>query len=175
MASPSRPTRRSTSGRMTDVLQVRATVSVPGSLRLCKDCYPEGHGMKSSMVGASKPRPAPHPGPRCATHHRERKNAQKEAAWARGIKERYGITPEQYWALYAAQGGSCYICQRATGKVKRLAVDHDHANGYVRGLLCGVCNKLLGHMRDDPDMAYRVADYLVNPPAFNSIGKVKAE
>jgi len=87
---------------------------------------------------------------------------------------RYGITPEQYWALYEAQGGVCYICQRATGKTKRLSVDHDHATGYVRGLLCGPDNKILGHMRDDPDMARRVASYLEAPPAHNIIGKVKA-
>jgi hypothetical protein len=87
--------------------------------------------------------------------------------------ERYGITPEQYWALYEHQGGTCYICQRATGKVKRLSVDHDHATGYVRGLLCGPCNKILGHLRDDADAAYRAGNYLDYPIAFDVIGKVK--
>lgn len=89
--------------------------------------------------------------------------------------ERYGITPEQYWALYEAQGGSCYICQRATGKTKKLAVDHDHKTGYVRGLLCGPCNNILGHLRDDRDAAFRVMDYLIYPPAYDVIGKVKPD
>lgn len=131
--------------------------------RSCKDCGSTSRALKA-------------PGPRCATCHRARKKAQKEASWARGIKERYGITPEQYWALYEAQGGACQLCRRATGKVKRLAVDHDHETGYVRGLLCGPCNKLLGHMRDDAAMAYRVYDYLAgNEPAPDVIGWVKAD
>ena len=110
---------------------------MPEALRVCKDCYPEGHGIKSSMVGASKPRPAPHPGPRCATHHRDRKKALRGAAHGRWILKTYGITSEQYEALYEAQGGVCYICRRAKGTGRRkLAVDHDHVTGWVRGLLC---------------------------------------
>ena len=141
--------------------------------RVCKDCYPEGHGLRSSMVGAAKPRPAPHPGPRCTTHHRARKKALSEASWARGIKERYGITPVQYWALYDAQGGCCYICTSATGASRRLSVDHDHATGYVRGLLCRPCNTTVGRLRDDPDAFKRGYEYLRNPPALSVIGKVK--
>lgn len=129
----------------------------------CKDCEP---GSK---------RPAPHPGPRCATHHRERKKALKQAAHSRSIYERYGLTSEQYEALYEAQGGVCYICQRATGAKKKLAVDHDHATGYVRGLCCGPCNSILAHLRDDTNAAYRVWEYLVRPPAFDVIGRVKPD
>lgn len=126
----------------------------------CKDC-------------GSTTRNLSRPGPRCATCKRERRNALREASWARGIKERYGLTAEQYWALYEAQGRTCYICRRANGKAKRLAVDHDHSSGFVRGLLCGPCNNILAHLRDDADAAYRVGDYLVNPPAFSVVGKVK--
>jgi len=127
----------------------------------CKDC-------------GSTTRKLSRPGPRCATCQRARKTAAREAAWARGIMERYGITPEQYWALYEAQGGSCYICERATGKTKRLAVDHDHNSGYVRGLLCGPCNKLLGHARDDGEFFLRAFEYLREPPAHAIIGRVKS-
>jgi hypothetical protein len=115
------------------------------------------------------------PGPRCATCHRERKAALKGAAHARRILKTYGITYDQYWALYEAQGGVCYICQRAKGITKKLAVDHDHATGYVRGLLCTTCNKFIGHLRDDPDAGWRVGDYLFDPPAFRTIGKVKPD
>lgn len=128
----------------------------------CKDC-------------GSTTRKLSRPGPRCATCKRERRTAAREAAWARGIKERYGLTPEQYWTLYEAQEGCCYICQRATGKVKRLAVDHDHKTGYVRGLLCGPCNKILGHLRDDLLAAYRVVEYLEVPPAHKTIGWIKPD
>lgn len=141
--------------------------------KICKDCYPEGHGVKSSMVGASKPRPAPYPGPRCATHHRERKKHVKRLAHGRWVLRTYGITLEQYEALHEDQGGVCYICHRATGKTKRLAVDHDHKTGYVRGLLCSTCNNILAHLRDDVVAAYRLSMYLRYPPAFEVIGKVK--
>lgn len=144
-----------------DVLPLRKAVSMLRSLRSCKDCGSTTRALKA-------------PGPRCATCQRAVTKARKEAAWAAGILKRYGITPEQYWALYEAQGGSCYICEIATGKTKKLSVDHDHATGYVRGLLCTPCNKMLGLLRDDPDKAYRMADYLAgNTPASRVIGKVK--
>lgn len=136
---------------------------MPRSLkRACKGCGSTTRALKA-------------PGPRCATCHRDRKAALREASWARGIKERYGITPEQYWALYEAQGGTCYICERATGKVRKLAVDHDHKTGYVRGLLCKPCNSVLAHLRDDVLAAYRLNMYLRYPPAFEVIGEVKAD
>jgi hypothetical protein len=111
-------------------------------------------------------RPSSPPGPRCATHHRKRTRAAKLAAHSRRVEAIYGITGEQYAALLSYQGGRCAICQRATGASKRLAVDHDHATGKVRGLLCGRCNRdVLGHLRDDPAALRRAADYLEKPPA----------
>lgn len=88
-----------------------------------------------------------------------------EESHARHIGRLYGITGEDYDRLRKAQGGLCYICRRATGKRKRLPVDHNHATGEVRGLLCGPCNKILGHLRDDPTALQRAFEYLIRPPA----------
>lgn len=64
------------------------------------------------------------------------------------------------------QGGKCFICQRATGKRRRLAVDHDHKTGRVRGLLCNPCNRdVLGHLRDSVAALERAVTYLKHPPA----------
>lgn len=121
--------------------------------RRCKEC-PTG----------SK-RPAPHPGPRCYTHHKLAVRVRRDRAHDLMVQKTYGLGPGEYRALLAAQGGKCWICQRATGRTKRLAVDHNHESGKVRGILCGPCNQLLGHVRDDPDVLIRAAQYLINPPA----------
>ena len=62
------------------------------------------------------------------------------------------------------------MCQRATGATRKLAVDHDHATGVVRGCLCKFDNRLLGFARDDPEFFQRAIDYLKNPPAVAVIG-----
>jgi hypothetical protein len=115
------------------------------------------------------------PGPRCATCHREARKASRRASHGRWILKTYGLTLEQYEALYEAQGGVCYICRRAKGITKRLAVDHDHVTGFVRGLLCAKCNGYLGYIRDSPEAGTRMHEYLASPPAFNVIGKVKPD
>jgi hypothetical protein len=77
----------------------------------------------------------------------------------------FGITVEEYQALFLAQAGVCAICaqpERDTrnGKVKWLAVDHDHETRAVRGLLCVACNTALGKMEDSADRLRVAADYL---------------
>ncbi|MDF3280889.1 endonuclease VII domain-containing protein [Gordonia sp. N1V] len=72
----------------------------------------------------------------------------------------YGLLPGEYERLYLAQGGRCYACRRATGKTRRLSVDHDHRTGEVRGLLCRPCNTLLGRARDAVEFFQRFIDYL---------------
>lgn len=81
-------------------------------------------------------------------------------------QHQYEITPEAYERLFTSHAGVCAICERperATfrGGLKRLAVDHDHADpGHVRGLLCGNCNNGLGRFEDDPDLLRAAADYI---------------
>ncbi len=53
-----------------------------------------------------------------------------------------GVTDDQYERLLAAQGGHCALCP-STPKTRRLAVDHDHKTGKVRGLLCHRCNRFM--------------------------------
>lgn len=88
----------------------------------------------------------------------------------RRLKHRYGISVEDYDRLFEAQGGVCAICGRPP-KAKRLAVDHDHRTGELRGLLCttgqrGGCNYgLLGGRDRDPGLFRRAYEYLTDPPA----------
>lgn len=69
---------------------------------------------------------------------------------------RYGLTEKRFNQISAAQGHRCRICLR----VSSLSVDHDHATGLVRGLLCGTCNRALGFLRDDKALLSRAASYL---------------
>ena len=58
------------------------------------------------------------------------------------LTKRYGISAAEYDAMLLAQNGRCAICKRPP-KRNRLHVDHDHATGRVRGLLCVGCNSKL--------------------------------
>jgi hypothetical protein len=81
------------------------------------------------------------------------------------IAKTYGITGDEYEALLRAQGGRCAIC-RARPKSKRLAVDHDHKTGAVRGLLCSRCNHdLMGSAWDSLALASALWHYMNTPPA----------
>lgn len=76
---------------------------------------------------------------------------------------KYDLTTEQFDAMVAAQGGLCKICgkppQMRKG-VARLHIDHNHATGKVRDLLCYECNWALGKFDDSPALLQRAADYL---------------
>jgi len=69
----------------------------------------------------------------------------------------YGLTPAEYVDMVRRQDGRCAICDR---EGLELVIDHDHAEGGVRGLLCRRCNTTLGWLRDEPELADRMAEYL---------------
>jgi hypothetical protein len=77
----------------------------------------------------------------------------------REYKKRFGITIEEYEALLERQDGRCAICRQPCRR-GRLAVDHCHATGRVRGLLCRSCNIILGLADDSPAWMERAMKYL---------------
>lgn len=90
------------------------------------------------------------------------------ALWRKhNLRKLYGINVEEYEALLAEQEGRCAICRRGedelvacTGRVLKLHVDHDHATGKIRGLLCSWCNPALGGFQEDPRLLRRAIRYL---------------
>jgi hypothetical protein len=73
----------------------------------------------------------------------------------------YGIKIDQYELMFSQQKGLCYICGKPECSSNRqLAVDHDHATGKVRGLLCGKCNKAIGLLNDDISILKSAIEYL---------------
>jgi len=79
--------------------------------------------------------------------------------------KQFGLTRAEYEAMIAACGNKCEICgsppidPRAESPV--LSIDHCHATGEVRGLLCARCNHGLGHFKDDPRRLLLAARYLL--------------
>lgn len=90
---------------------------------------------------------------------------QSAKTHAANVVKTYGITADDYEELLKRQGGKCAIC-RARPRSKRLAVDHNHTTGEVRGLLCSRCNHdLLGSAWDSLAMAVALWHYMNTPPA----------
>ena len=75
------------------------------------------------------------------------------------LQSKYGITEEIYEKILATQKGVCAICGNHQ-RYKRLAVDHSHKTGQVRGLLCENCNRGIGRFFDSPFRLRKAADYL---------------
>lgn len=83
----------------------------------------------------------------------------------RNLKTRYGMPLAEYMQRLNQQGGVCAICKRPPSASRHgtLAVDHDHNNGIVRGLLCHRCNTGLGHFDDNPPTVLKAHLYLLSP------------
>lgn len=83
---------------------------------------------------------------------------EKMAAAGRKYRlKQYGLTPDDYDAMVAAQDGRCGICAQVSAT---LVVDHDHTTGEVRELLCTRCNVGIGHLDDDLERLRAAVAYL---------------
>lgn len=82
-------------------------------------------------------------------YKRKRKNTE--------LKCYFGITIEDYDRMLKEQNGSCAICET---KPLKLCVDHCHATGKVRGLLCNDCNLGIGKLKDNIKTLQNAISYL---------------
>jgi len=76
------------------------------------------------------------------------------------LRGKYGIGISDYSRMLVAQDGRCAICHGEPNGHGDLHVDHDHATGRVRGLLCANCNLGLGNLRDSADLLLAAHAYL---------------
>lgn len=80
---------------------------------------------------------------------------------AYSLMRKYGITIEQYDELLEKQNHCCAVCEKYETEFKtRLAVDHNHKTGEIRGLLCNHCNHRVVGRWTDGTLLRRAADYL---------------
>lgn len=95
---------------------------------------------------------------------KERKVKHKETMLARkfvsDIKKFYGLSLDDYEQLLQWQDGCCAICRGLNPSLYRLAVDHDHETGKVRGLLCSACNTGIGQFKEFEDRMLAAIQYL---------------
>lgn len=110
-----------------------------GHMSLCKECK-----TKSTL--------------RCRAKKKEEYNAymrkfrsvspvKYQSERVRSLRNRYGITQARYDKMLEQQGGTCALCDYKPGK-RPLHVDHHHATGKVRGLLCPSHNRSIAILDD---------------------------
>ena len=96
----------------------------------------------------------------------------KDLCHAHYIKQRKwkhaGVDATRYQEMLREQNGVCAICHqpetspdKASGKTKDLAIDHDHETGAIRALLCSNCNRGLGLFNDSVELLAKARDYVL--------------
>lgn len=104
-----------------------------------------------------------------ATSARRRREADPEAFEAaqrrRYLLRNYDMTLDKYEEMFGDQGGACAICGHEPDpeghiRTRMLHVDHNHATGAIRQLLCHRCNTALGGFKDDSAILSAAIEYL---------------
>jgi len=83
----------------------------------------------------------------------------KEVRRKTKLKQKYGISVEEYNKMFVEQNGKCYLCNKEHER-RPLNVDHCHKTGIVRKLLCDKCNLALGLVDDSVELLENFIRYL---------------
>lgn len=161
---------------MIDYAAREAKRAVRNATGFCRDCEAPNNGkcrcsecMTKAQLAREKRLAVLQTDPVAWAEYRERINARNKASRRAHpdrhreyeLRKRHGITNADYERMSDEQGGVCAACG-GTDKEKGhgyLHVDHDHATGRVRALLCQGCNKALGYLREDPERIGKLAVY----------------
>lgn len=76
------------------------------------------------------------------------------------LKLKYGLTEAQYNEMLQQQSNVCAVCENEFESSKHTHVDHCHATGVVRGILCNHCNRALGAVKDNTEILHSLIQYL---------------
>lgn len=76
------------------------------------------------------------------------------------LLNKYGITAAKYDDMLESQNSACAICGKVKDRV-RLAVDHDHDTGRIRGLLCENCNRGIGMFKHSATLLQNAIQYIL--------------
>ena len=90
----------------------------------------------------------------------ERHEKRKAYSRVRNRAARLGITPDEVSDLLARANGLCEACGNQIKDNRDEHIDHCHATGKIRGVLCGGCNVALGRVQDSPERLRALIGYL---------------
>jgi hypothetical protein len=97
----------------------------------------------------------------------QKSDARRENLWRWKLKTQFSMTEEDWQEAWDSQGGKCAICGCEPHNIanrgwnrKNLCIDHDHASGMFRGLLCHECNTGLGFFKDSVHSLVFAIEYL---------------
>jgi hypothetical protein len=76
------------------------------------------------------------------------------------LKRAYGITAAEFDERFTSQGNCCAICKGTDPAHHNWVVDHHHATGKIRGILCSPCNIALRKDRDTIEHLHRALKYI---------------
>jgi hypothetical protein len=100
-----------------------------------------------------------------STHVYYKENRKKIIKYSQkyNLQKVYNLTEKEYEQMFIIQDFKCSICGREQDLKwkRRLAIDHDHLTGKIRGLLCHHCNMGLGQFFDDPFLLRKALKYLL--------------
>lgn len=103
--------------------------------------------------------------PGARDQYMESYRANMKPAKARAYRDRaklrlYGLTTQQHKAILERQEHQCPVCLKLLAQSTTPSIDHSHATGAVRGVLCRQCNAALGLLEENTDNLQRAIEYL---------------
>ena len=106
-------------------------------------------------------------------YEKQRYQADRLGTRERHLIRKYKVALVDYERMLKQQNGCCAICNASEASQHKgvFHVDHCHATGRVRGLLCRGCNHILGHVKDDPEVLEAAIAYLRVPQIAEIIGR----
>ena len=113
----------------------------------CKECMREYQKEKYKFLDEDKKR------------KRREKNPCNTFEWRQQyrLKNRFGLTTEEFSAMVLEQNNKCKICEC---EMDVPQIDHNHTTGEVRSLLCRCCNTSLGLVKEDTKILYNMISYI---------------
>ncbi len=121
---------------------------------LCRTCYQKTPARVADRIKRSKDP---------SEHTPERKSEKKAKFRNLKLRIRYGITFEDKIKILEEQNNKCKICFVAlVADHQDTHIDHEHSTGKIRGVLCKLCNTLLGLARDNSQILQEAINYLNN-------------